>query len=199
VSARPDSPATRRNREAILEVLQTELADSSTVLEIGSGTGQHAVYFGKAMPHLRWQTSDRKMNHDGIRGWIESDGSPNVLEPIELDVLNVSRIDRSFDVVFSANTAHIMSKDAVGRMFELAGGLLTGAGRFCLYGPFNINGRFTSDSNRRFDASLRAEDPSMGIRELGELDKLAVASGMRRRRQYAMPANNLLNVWNKRG
>ena len=199
MNARADSPAARRNRDAILEVLLIELAECTNVLEIGSGTGQHAVYFGRAMPHLKWQTSDRIMNHDGIRAWLEAEGTPNVSAPIDLDVLQVSRVDDSFDAVFSANTAHIMSMDAVRRMFALVGSALAEEGLFCLYGPFNINGEFTSDSNRRFDASLRAEDPSMGIRDLVELDRLAESAGMERIRQYTMPANNQLIVWQMRG
>jgi cyclopropane fatty-acyl-phospholipid synthase-like methyltransferase len=199
VNARADSPATRRNRDAILDVLSAELAESTNVLEIGSGTGQHAVYFGRAMPHLQWQTSDRKSNHEGIRAWLEAEGTANVLAPMDLDVLNVSQVDRVFDAVFSANTAHIMSMDAVRRMFALVGDSLAEAGLFCLYGPFNLDGRFTSESNRRFDASLRDGDRSMGIRDLQELDVLAEKAGMARLRRYAMPANNLLIVWQKRG
>lgn len=197
MNSRPDSPATWRNREAILEVLAGELATCERVLEIGSGTGQHAVFLGNAMPHLTWQTSDRTQNHAGIRAWLESDGTPNVLPPTELDVLEIARIDNDYDAVFSANTAHIMGMPAVRRMFALVGEALNGGGIFCLYGPFNVDGEFTSNSNRQFDESLRSQDPSMGIRELSELDALAQSAGMSRLRQYAMPSNNMIIVWQK--
>ena len=199
MNALADSPATRRNRDAILEVLTVELADRNRVLEIGSGTGQHAVYFGAALPHLSWQTSDRQENHDCIQAWLDAEGSDNVLSPLDVDVLEVSVVDGPFDAVFSANTAHIMGMDAVRAMFGLVGNTLSAAGVFCLYGPFNIAGDFTSDSNRRFDASLKAENPAMGIRDLEQLDELATAADMARLRQYAMPANNMLIVWRKQG
>ena len=199
MNAKPDAPATRRNREAILEVLRTEFATVRSVLEIGSGTGQHAVYFGHALPDISWQTSDRAENHEAIRAWMAAEALPNVLPPLELDVLAVDRVDRGYDAAFSANTAHIMSFAAVERMFRLVATALQTGGMFCLYGPFNIDGEFTSESNRQFDRSLREQDESMGIRDLGELDKLAAASGLDRERLYAMPANNMLAIWHRKG
>ena len=197
MNPRPDAPATSRNRDAILEVLKDELSESRAVLEIGSGTGQHAVYFAKALPHLTWQPSDRDVNHAGIQAWIDSENIANVLAPLEVDVLVTDDVPGSFDAIFAANTAHIMSMQAVIRMFELAGRLLPERGTFSLYGPFNVDGEFTSDSNENFDRSLRAQDPEMGIRDLTELDALATRSGLVRVRQYAMPANNMLIVWEK--
>ena len=121
----------------------------------------------------------------------------NVLSPLELDVLEVTDVPGKYDAVFSANTAHIMSFPAVERMFSLVGKVLPAEGRFCLYGPFNIDGAYTSESNEAFDHSLRAQDPAMGIRDLGELDTIAGKSGLLRKRQYAMPANNMIIVWDK--
>ena len=199
MTERPDAPATDRNREAILEVLVDEFSDRNEVLEIGSGTGQHAVYFANAMSHLTWQTSDVSKNHSGIRSWIEFANIDNVKPPLEIDVELVRGIDGNFDAVYSSNTAHIMSMRAVEFMFELVGNLLPMNGKFCLYGPFNRNGDFTSESNARFDASLRSQDPSMGIRNLEDLEVLAEKAGMQRSSLYAMPANNFMVAWNRTG
>jgi len=199
MSEKPDAPATERNREPILEVLKSEFCDCETVLEIGSGTGQHAVFLAAAMPWLDWQTSDLAENHQGIRAWISNSGLTNVREPILLNVEEPGELDATYDAVFSANTAHIMSLRAVIRMFELVGRLLSAGGVFCLYGPFNQDGEFSSESNRRFDASLRKQDPVMGIRDLEHLDSFARKESMIRQGLYAMPANNMLAVWSKDG
>jgi cyclopropane fatty-acyl-phospholipid synthase-like methyltransferase len=194
---KPNAPATGRNQEVILQVLQDEFCDAKSVLEIGSGTGQHAVFFAGALPHLVWQSSDREINHDGIKAWIDDAGLENLLLPLALDVEDTEKLNETFDAVFSANTAHIMSFQAVKYMFRLVGSCLTKEGAFCLYGPFNQDGAFSSPSNEKFDASLKAQDGSMGIRDLEDLDALAEANGMRRVRLYAMPANNNIAVWQK--
>jgi cyclopropane fatty-acyl-phospholipid synthase-like methyltransferase len=194
---KPSAPATERNRDAILEVLRTELHDKLSVLEIGSGTGQHAVWFGRAMSHLRWQSSDREMNHEGIIAWLADAGLENVRPPLVLDVEDTVESGESYDAVFSANTAHIMSYSAVVCMFRIVGSCLNEEGVFCLYGPFNQNGTFNSPSNEKFDAALKAQDAAMGIRNLEDLDALAESNGMTRVRLYAMPANNNLIVWKK--
>jgi len=191
----PRSPATERNREPILEVLEKELADAQSVLEIGSGTGEHAVYFAPRLSWLEWQPSDRAENLAGIGAWLQTHPAPNLREPIELDVNRPPGLDRFFDAVFSANTAHIMSLDEVSRMFRLVGRVLDREGRFLLYGPFNREGRFTSDSNAHFDASLRDRNPDMGIRDLGDLDAMAAAAGLVRMQLHPMPANNFIAVW----
>jgi cyclopropane fatty-acyl-phospholipid synthase-like methyltransferase len=193
----PSAPACERNREPILEVLREEFRDRSHVLEIGSGTGQHAVYFGAALPRLRWQTSDRPDNHEGIHAWLEHAALENVLPPLSLDVASFDPGGLSFDAVFSANTAHIMGIDAVRCMFALAGKVLEEGGLFCLYGPFNFDGRFSSDSNATFDASLKQRDRAMGIRDIEQLDRFAATAGLSRVRLYAMPANNNVAVWQK--
>lgn len=197
MTEKPNAPATERNRDPILAVLRDELREATSVLEIGSGTGQHAVYFAAELPHLRWQTSDRRENIDGIQRWVSDGGAKNALAPVVLDVQEATSIDGNYDAVFSANTAHIMSFAAVECMFSLVGGLLPGGGKFCLYGPFNIANEFTSDSNREFDASLKRQDANMGIRDLAELDRLAESNDMHRVALYAMPANNMLAVWSK--
>lgn len=191
----PRAPATARNRDPILSVLADELVDARSVLEIGSGTGEHAVHFAPRLDWLEWQPSDRNDNLTGIRRWLDARPAPNLHPPIELDVNSPPEIGQGFDAVFSANTAHIMSLSEVERMFAVAGRVLNPGGRFCLYGPFNRGGRFTSESNARFDASLREQDPRMGIRDLNELDAVAAKHGLRRVRLHSMPANNFLAVW----
>jgi cyclopropane fatty-acyl-phospholipid synthase-like methyltransferase len=192
---KPFASAADRNAAPILGVLQHELRDCSTVFEIGSGTGQHAVTFAAALPGLDWQTSDLAQSHAGIEAWIAEAGLGNVLAPVSFDVLTAELPGDSFDAVFSANTAHIMSYAAVCRMFQLVGGMLRPAGVFCLYGPFSRGGAFSTASNEAFDASLRARNPAMGIRDLDDLEKLAGENCMQLARVYAMPANNLLVVW----
>ncbi len=195
MKALPDAPATSRNKDAILQVLQYEFRDCKSVFEIGSGTGQHAVYFASAMPWLVWQTSELPENHEGIRAWLDSAKLANVRPPLAYDAGSELEIGSRFDAVFSANTAHIMSMDEVGMMVSHVSQLLDPQGRFCLYGPFNENGRFTSDSNGTFDAGLRARQSSMGLRDRQELNRLASENGMVERPRYAMPANNQLLVW----
>lgn len=194
---KPNAPATGRNREPILDVLRKEFAPARNVLEIGSGTGQHAVYFARELTRLVWHTSDRIENIAGISRWVEESDLRNVRPPLELDVLASPRPEMKFDAVFSANTAHIMSIVAVRHMFELVAHCLLSDGVFCLYGPFNDNGVFTSPSNEQFDRSLRAQNPEMGIREIQDLDEFAQHNGMRRLRNYAMPANNQIVIWTK--
>ena len=167
------------------------------VLEIGSGTGQHAVQFARALPHLSWQPSDLDVHHPGIRAWVEYAQLDNLRAPISLDVRSAALQPASIDGVFSANTAHIMAIDAVAAMFALVASALARGGRFCLYGPFRQYGQFNTSSNAAFDATLRARDGSMGIRDLEQLDDFGSAAGLHRVRLYAMPANNHLAVWER--
>lgn len=194
--------ASVRNSEPILGVLADEVGERDRLLEIGSGTGFHAVAFGRALPGLTWQTSDLPENHDYIVAAIRESGLSNVLPPIELDVLDPGEAgieDAAFDAVYSSNTAHIMGIDAVHGMVDVAGDALRPGGRFLLYGPFRRGGQFNTPSNAVFDESLRARDSAMGIRDLETIDELAAGQAMRRLRIYAMPANNLLVVWEKEG
>lgn len=193
----PSAPAAARNFEPILGVLLTEFGRCKRVLEIGSGTGQHAAGFATAMPWLSWQPSDREQQLPDIRRWVDAAGLDNLAEPIVLDVGCAAAVGGGYDAAFSANTAHIMSEPEVERMFGLVGQSLAVGGRFCLYGPFREGGRFSTESNERFDAGLRAGDRAMGIRELERLDEFAARAGMRRQRRYAMPGNNLLLVYER--
>jgi cyclopropane fatty-acyl-phospholipid synthase-like methyltransferase len=189
------SAACERNRDPILTVLREELADCKEVLEIGSGTGQHAVYFAAHLPHLTWHTSDLPDNHPSILAWQQEAQLPNVRPPFALDVRSDSWPAGSYDAVFTANTCHIMAWEEVQAMFAQVGKLLRTGGRFCIYGPFNYNGRFTSASNAQFDAALRAQAPHRGIRDVEAIARLAKAQGMTLRQDHAMPANNRLLVW----
>ena len=197
MSNKPFAAATDRNAGPILDVLQREFAGLRSVLEIGSGTGQHAVRFATAMPQLEWQPSDLRQHCPGMKLWFDEAALPNIAEPLVLDVQEAHLEQRSYDAVFSANTAHIMSFEAVEHMFALVGDVLRGEGRFCLYGPFRQHGRFNTHSNAEFHRSLRQRDPAMGIRHLEDLDALASAGQLQRTRLYAMPANNHLVVWQK--
>lgn len=199
---KPFSPAADRNRDAILRVLQRVFADRKKILEIGSGTGQHAVHFGAAMPWLIWQTSDLPQNHPGIRQWLEEARVPNVLPPRALDVAQASwPVHRAegFDAIFSANTCHILHWDQVQAMFDGIGRVLAVGGMLVVYGPFNIDGRFTGPGNAAFDASLREADPGRGIRDRDAVDKLARQRGLRLQEEVIMPADNRLLVWVRDG
>jgi SAM-dependent methyltransferase len=189
------SPACERNRGPILEALKPRLRAVSKVLEIGSGTGQHAAFFGAAMPWLVWQTSDLPENHPGIRAWLEETPRANLPPPLALDVSDRPWPVESADCVFSANTAHIMSWPEIESMFDGVSDVLPDDGLFCLYGPFVHAGRHVSESNRAFDESLRARAPHMGIRELRELETLAAGAGLLLEEVLPMPANNHLLVW----
>jgi SAM-dependent methyltransferase len=197
MSDKPFSEYAERNSGPILEVLRGELSNCLTVLEIGSGTGQHAVRFAGELPELSWQTSDLDYNHDGINAWVSDSKLTNLLPPISFDVLTADAKAASFDAVFSANTAHIMSLDAVARMFSLVGKTLTPGGVFCLYGPFRQGGEFNTASNAAFDESLRSRHEEMGVRDIESLDAFGSKHGLRRERLYAMPANNHIAVWRK--
>jgi hypothetical protein len=188
-----------QNRDPILAVLREVLADRQQVLEIASGTGQHAVYFGAALPHLSWQTSELEANHGSIHAWLDEARLPNLLPPVLLDVNATDWLLPPVDAIFNANTVHIVSWLAVQRMFEGIGRTLASGGFLCLYGPFNYGGQFTSESNARFDVWLKNRDQESGVRDFEAIDRLAVAQGMTLLRDIPMPANNRTLVWQKTG
>jgi len=194
---KPYSEACDQNRDPILAVLRTAFARCRDVLEIGSGTGQHAVYFARHLPHLHWYCSDVAGSHPGIRAWISESGLANVEPPLELDVTADHWPSRSFDGVFSANTTHIMHWPAVACLFAGIGRVLEPGGVFCLYGPFNYRNAFTSPGNERFDGWLKQRDPHSGIRNFEDLDALAGAHGLLLAADNGMPVNNRLLVWRK--
>jgi cyclopropane fatty-acyl-phospholipid synthase-like methyltransferase len=193
---KPFSPASQRNQDPILEVLRDAFADRRAVLEIGSGTGQHAVHFAAALPELIWQASDRTGNLDGVAQWLDEARLPNTPAALEFDV-DGSWPAGVYDAVYTANTLHIMSWAQVQRLFAGLPALLADDAVLVVYGPFNDDGRFTSPSNEAFDASLRERDPLMGIRDLGAVDALAQAAGLALVSEHAMPANNRCVVWKR--
>ena len=193
----PYIAAAARNARPILGVIEHELAGRERVLEIGSGTAQQAVVFASEMTWLRWQTSDLPEYHDTISAQLAAARLPNVLPPLLLDVLTAEPVPDQYDAVYASNTAHIMSEAAVGSMFAYVGATLESRGLFILYGPFRVDGRFTTQSNAAFDSNLRAQNAAMGLRDLEALDCLAAEHGLERRRMYAMPSNNFLLIWAK--
>jgi cyclopropane fatty-acyl-phospholipid synthase-like methyltransferase len=195
---KPYAEACDRNRDPILEVLRVRFADRRRVLEIGSGTGQHAVHFAAALPQLTWQTSDLEANLTGIRLWLEEVRLPNLPPPLALDVFGPWP-DATFDAVFTANTLHIMSWEAVRALFSALPGVLTEDGVLAVYGPFNYDGTFTSPSNAAFDAWLKRRSPASGIRDFGAVDALARSCGLTLVEDRAMPANNRALVWRRSG
>lgn len=194
---KPFSPSCARNQDPILAVLRGAFAARRRVLEIGSGTGQHAVHFAAAMPHLVWQCSDRIENHEGIRAWLADAQLPNTPPPLRLDVNQSHWPAGPFDAVFSANSLHIMGWDEVQTLFRRLPELLAPEATLAVYGPFNYGGRFTSQSNAEFDARLKGDDPKRGIRDFEAVDALAVAAGFALLADHPMPANNRCLVWER--
>lgn len=188
------SQSCENNKNAILDVLMQQFASVKNVLEIGSGTGQHGVYFAPRLPHLFWQSSDLVENHPSILAWQEQQPSDNLGAPIEFCVGINDWPMPNADGIFTANTTHIMQPQEARLMMQLVAHNLPEGGVFCQYGPFNVNGRFTSHSNELFDQSLR-ERGYGGIRDIDEL--VTWGEGLRLVETVTMPANNITLVWNK--
>ena len=193
------SEACERNKSPILRVLQEEFRHVGEVLEVGSGTGQHAVYFARHMPHLYWQPSDLAANHASVRAWTHEERVDNVLPPLTLDVDDLPWTVSPVDGVFTANTVHIIHWHSVLNLIRGVGAVLRDGGVFCLYGPFNYNGQYTSDSNAMFDQWLKQRDPGSGIRDFEAVDVLARSHGLTLHDDHTMPANNRLLVWRRTG
>jgi cyclopropane fatty-acyl-phospholipid synthase-like methyltransferase len=189
------SEACERNKQPILGILRDELAKCTRVLEIGSGTGQHAVHFARHLRHLEWQPTDRADYLPDLAARIAEEGTPNLLAPLELDVQHWQWPKVTVDAVYSANTLHIMSWPEVEAFFSGVGHTLATGGLLAVYGPFRYAGQFTSDSNAAFDRSLRQRDPASGIRDIEAVNSLAETQGLALAADHAMPANNQLLVW----
>lgn len=193
----PFIQAAENNKEPIVRILHDAFREARKLLEIGSGTAQHAVYFGKYLPHLIWQTSDLAENIDSIRRRLAAEATENVLSPITLDVANHPWPVANVDAVFGANIVHIISWSDVEHMFRGVGDCLAEGGVLAIYGPFKYRGDFTTKSNARFDLWLKSRDSMSGIRDFEAVDTLARAQGLRLVKDYAMPANNQLLVWRR--
>lgn len=200
---KPYSPSCDRNKDAILDVLRDYFAGRRDVLEIGSGTGQHAVHLATAMSWLRWQCSDHPDYLQGIRMWLDDAGLPNTPAPFALQAVLDPRTGLAplpssrYDAVFSANTLHIMGWPEVQALFAGLPSVFAENALLAIYGPFNYGGAFTSDSNRDFDTSLKERDPRSGIRDFEAVNALAEKIGLGLIADIAMPANNRLLVWRR--
>jgi cyclopropane fatty-acyl-phospholipid synthase-like methyltransferase len=196
MTKKPFADACERNRDPILATLRSHFSDRERILEIGSGTGQHAAYFAQKMPALRWQASDRAENLPGVRAWLDEAALPNTSAPIELDV-NGDWPAEIFDGIFSANTLHIMSWPEVETLFHKLPSISTPDAKLVIYGPFNYGGEFTSDSNAAFDRSLKSRGTHMGIRDFEAVNALALSAQFALIDDVPMPAHNHLLVWQR--
>ena len=193
---KPFAESCEENKQPILDILEQEMIEPQRVLEIGSGTGQHAVFFAKQLPHLHWICSDLPENHAGIRLWLTEAGLRNVEGPLSINACETWP-NIEIDCVFSANAIHIMSWDAVQGMILNIGRLLPNGGQIYLYGPFMYDGQHTAESNAQFDVWLKARDPHSGVRDVADLSALMAAESIELVRDYEMPVNNRILVWKK--
>lgn len=194
---KPFSEACVQNQAEICAVLKNLLDEKKHLLEIGSGTGQHAVYFAKHLPHLIWHTSDQTAYHHGIQMWLDEADLENTRNPIALDVSEDRWPTLNVDAIFSANSVHIMSWENVIDYVRNGAKLLENKGLFILYGPFNYNGEYTSPSNASFDQWLKARDHKSGIRDYEHLNTLAEENGMTLKHDIEMAVNNRILCWEK--
>lgn len=192
---KPYAESCEKNKEPIFAELQRIFADRKRVLEIASGTGQHAVYFAKALPHLVWQPSELAQNLAGIQAWLDEAQLPNVLLPLAFDVNDARWPVEPVDAIFNANTVHIISWPEVEKLFAHIGRVILPGARVCFYGPYNYDGKFTSESNARFDVWLKARDANSGIRDFEVVNQLAATQGLELTEDIAMPSNNRMLVW----
>ncbi|MFK3866384.1 DUF938 domain-containing protein [Pseudoalteromonas rhizosphaerae] len=193
---KPFSQACENNKNPILSIITAYLAQVESVLEVGSGTGQHSVHFAANLPHLQWHTSDRLVNHNGIKQWLDEAKLDNLHAPVELD-LNRPWPVNTVDAIYTANTLHIVSIPLVEQFFTGVNKHLASKGLVCIYGPFKYNGNFTSESNQRFDEFLNQQDCQSGIRDFEWVQQLAEQAGLMLVDDIAMPANNQLLIFKR--
>ncbi|RUO33355.1 DUF938 domain-containing protein [Aliidiomarina soli] len=188
----PFSQACENNKRPIFEILSKALSEPGSVLEVGSGSGQHAEFFAQQLPHIRWQCSDVEANLPGLQARIREAQLENLPAALAFDVNRQQIISGRFDLVYSANTLHIMSWPTVVRFFKTLPALLNEHGSVWIYGPFNYGGLYTSGSNELFDQSLKSRNAGMGIRDIEKVQQLAHSQGFTHLQDYQMPANNRL-------
>jgi SAM-dependent methyltransferase len=192
------SPSAARNREPIAEVLAQVLPQSGLVLEVGSGTGEHAVHFARVMPHLTWQPSEQDADClRSISAWVTFEALPNVRPPLHLDIADERWAIEGADAVVSMNLIHIAPWSVTEALLRAVTRILRSGGLLCLYGPFRVGGKHTSASNRAFDAQLQAANPEWGVRDLDEVSNEARAVDLELARTFEMPANNKIVVFRK--
>lgn len=198
MSDKPFSQSCENNKWPILQIIRDVFFQPTTVWEIGSGTGQHACFFASELPHLTWQPTDRSNNMTGLQHWLDDARAPNIKPPLVLDVNDATWPCLGIDALFSANTLHIMSMAEVEILFERLRVYLNINALVCLYGPFNYQGRFSSDSNARFDDWLKTQNKLSGVRDFECIVNLAETIGLQLINDHAMPSNNRLLVFQKR-
>jgi len=192
------APAVARNRDPILAVLRDVLPARGVVLEIASGSGEHAAYFAKALPSIVWQPSDADASAlASIRAYRDAHGASNLLPPLRIDARDPPWPVDKIDAIISINMVHIAPWSACEGLFLGASQVLRPGGKLILYGPFNIDGKFTAESNEAFDASLKARDASWGIRDLDDVKACASRNGLRLVSRVEMPANNQILVFSR--
>ncbi len=192
---KPHAESSEVNKGPILAELKQIFAGHKRVLEIASGTGQHAVYFGRELPHLLWQSSELAQNLAGIQTWLDEAQLPNLPAPLALDVNDAHWPVSDVDAIFNANTVHIISWPEVERLFGHIARAIAPGGCVCFYGPYNYGGHFTSESNAHFDAWLKSRNPDSGVRDFEAINRLAASHGLDLLRDIAMPSNNRMLVW----
>jgi len=193
----PFSAACERNQKPILDVLRIAFADRVHVLEIGSGTGQHAVHFAQGLSHLTWHPTEQSIYLADLTARVKLEGGRNLSAPTLLDVRQALWPLRTVDAVFTANTLHIMSWPEVLALYQGIGSVLAPGGVMCVYGPFRYDGRYTSDSNQEFDQMLQQRDPQSGLRDIHAVTSLAAQYGLRLDADHDLPAYNRLLVFVK--
>lgn len=195
---KPFSPSSERNQGPILEVLRDLISiDDKKLLEIGAGTAQHAVYMAESFPHLKWIVSDLRENHDGIKAWLQDSKIKNILGPVYYEAGKTSLPPEKYDIIYSANTLHIMSWKNVKTLIRQLGQYLVDGTQIIFYGPFNFNGEYTSESNREFDIFLKAKDPLSGIRNFEDIVSTMNKNGIEFSEKIPMPANNFILIFTK--
>lgn len=197
MNPKPFAPSAENNRHDILTVLKNELPTHSSVLELASGTGQHACHFAQALPEISWQPSELIDKLPGLQQWIEESGCPNIQAPLRLDISSAEWPELSVDACYAANTLHIISWESVQSFFAGCARVLKPAGKLIVYGPFSFAGQHTAKSNQQFDQYLKSQNPESGVRDTVALDKLATTHGFAEARLLEMPVNNFVAVWEK--
>ena len=192
------SPAADNNKAPILSVLSGYLSADDHVFEIGSGSGQHAIYMAAALPHIQWQPSDRANTLALLSANIHEFETPNVQQPIELDLAKPpAALPEGVQCVYAANVMHIVSEPLGATLIKLAAQSLLKDGYLVLYGPYRYGGEFTTESNKDFDGWLKDRDSASGVRDFEWVEKLANESGLTLIKDHAMPANNQCLVFKK--
>lgn len=194
---RKHSEACEQNKNPILEILKLEFKDNKNVLEIASGTGQHAAYFAKHLQQITWQPSDLAENLASIQSWAGEEELDNLLPVVELDINHLPWMNSKVDAIFSANSFHIVSIDTITNFFLGAKDVLAKQGKLAVYGPFSYHGRHISQSNQDFDTYLRRRDPLSGIKDFDQIDEIAKAQNLVFMRDHVMPVNNQVLVWQR--